>query len=456
MNPIRLLVLLAATLFAGPFHVGASWEWRIFDPSGKEVGYRVARVVDSVDRPEEHRVRWTIQVEDSASSLRPISQDLYEEFDSISGALRSRGWYGVPHVRFPLPIGPMSLDGIKATFKNIPSPGFGLPCKVYGDSVPGYLMYRCGKGAGGLGASLPIPDWDDSIGWSHLRVPDMEGFSQFREWMLVKRNGVAIQAHEMEFLLPQKGDVWIWERNEVRSSVVWKSFDIADAQIDSIESLQFVHIMIDKVDKDSHGTVRVYARKVVVDSAIEPESLFVQWRPDSRPNSNDLDCDDVLDGFRWDWIDHKSENSRIRYDQYHSSNTMLDSWGKTRFVRLRSIGGVDSLQCNEFGTRSGAWRPSETYTTVTYRLLSVNDSVVRAPAWTGVRSRMGAAKVPFDLREFAKAHPDALVKIVGADGRQRTRMARELFGLGSGSSLRVGWFEVRLPDGSVQRGSFTR
>lgn len=451
-----MLVLLAATLFAGPFHLGASWEWRIFDPNGKEVGYRIARVVDSTIRPEEHLVRWTIQVEDSASSLMPISQELYEEFDSISGALRSRGWRSVPHVRFPLPIGPMSLDGIKATFKNIPSPGIGLPCKVDGDLVPGYLRYSCTKGEGGSDASLPIPDWDGSIGWSHVRIPDMEGFSQFREWMLVKRNGVAIQVTEMAFPLPQKGDVWVWERNEVRSSVVWKSFDIADAQIDSLESLQFVRIMIDKVDKDSHGTVRVNARKAIVDSAIEPESLFAQWSPDSRPNLDDLDCDDVLDGFRWDWMDQASGNLRFRYYRYSSGNNMGDSRGRSRFVHLRPKGGVDSLHCNEFGTRSGAWRPSTTSIAVTYRLLSINDSVIRAPAWTGVRSRMGAAKVPFDLREFAKAHPDALVKIVGADGRQRTRMARDLFGLGSGTSLRVGWFEARLPDGSVQRGSFTR
>lgn len=461
MNPIRLLVLLAATLFAGPFHLGASWEWRIFDPNGKEVGYRIARVVDSVDRPEEHRVQWTIEVVDTVAALGPLTQILGESFDSVSGKLTSRLWQRLPSKGLLVPAGPFSSKAIEEHLEMMRPPSGGTGFSLREDTIPGYLNYSVGHFEGGSSYSLPPLDWNESAGWSHFRWLNAADYqfsnSEVLDWILVKKDGQNVTVPLQSFHLPRQGEVWIWERKEVRYSAVWNNMTSPTSPFEEkFESLQTVRIVIDSTGDDSHGAVRIHAQKTIVDSSLPPEMILVRWRSDLMPTFSHLDCDDLMDGFRSDWLDQPLGDSKFRYYGDFGSNTMLDSHGKSRFIHLRPNGGVDSLNCAEWGTRSGGWRPSETSTTVTYRLLSVNDSVIRAPAWTGVHSRMGAAKVPFDLREFAKEHPDALVKIVGADGRQHARMARDLFGSASGSLLRVGWFEVRLPDGSVQRGSFTR
>lgn len=464
MNSIRLLVLLAATLFAGPFHVGASWEWRVFDVKGNEVAHPIARVVDSFVSSAPRAVVWDIEVVDSIASPEPVLPAVYEFFDSVSGELIERGWAVVPPSFFPLPVGPYSLDRLKqeygGVFFSLPRNNIDIGYSL--DFVEGQVPtlsceYSIRHFEVGFGHSSPLMNWSESTGWGHFRWLNIyypKGGDGALDWILVKKDGKEVPKPSESFQLPRHGDIWVWERKETRHSLMRENMTTTTEE--NFELSELLRMVIDSASEGKDGIVQIQARKVTGDPGSEPDVILSRWRQDSTPSSRAMDCDDLMDGFRPDWMDQPLGDSKFRYYGESWGNAMFDSHRKSQYIQIRANGGVDSLNCAKFGTRFGAYGPSETSTTVTYRLLSINDSVIRAPAWTGVRSRIGLAKVPFDLREFAKAHPDALVKIVGADGRQRTRMARELFGLGSGSSLRVGWFEVRLPDGSVQRGSFTR
>lgn len=506
MNPIRLLVLLAATLFAGPFHLGASWEWSVVfkGDSLKTIREkRSARIVDSIRDPSGPSTIWTFCVSDSTtkidcdtailavdtvepsrhhsgrarwirgSMLLPLEPRPFSDLETLVTYPRtdfcqvctdagmtdrdsipwgfggSTGW--LPSIHDPYdPLLKLWIDGRDGLLKLWKSPEWPFP-----------LCYQCVF----RGMENPQPftlgsvDWDERLGWKRAIAFDKSWPIQTSSsaiWKLLSKDGLPILASEIgsagRWLVPGVGEVRGWEFADTIETV--------NRMFSTKTSQQIRWTFLGRAS-DSDGVARNrIGENIETGSGTRQDSCEFRWILEG--DSSWSSCTDRNPaGFFVPWY-YRETDGFWWYGFADEYMTRLDGINlervdrSTRYLRIHPLGGIDSSSTQSSSNLSGTWYGMNKQQLATQILLQANDSVVRAPAWTGVSSRIGSAKVPFDLREFAKAHPDATVKIVGADGRQRTRMARDLFGSGSGSSPRVGWFEVRLPDGSIQRGSFAR
>ena len=482
MKIIPLLLLAVLGVGANPFHLGASWEWKIFDQQRNQIGTRIAQVVDAEEDPESGAPVWVLRIADSAN------QAIWDTGSIVDDTLQGARYWGRGSSRLPLePRGFDSLlDGGEDTnWGKSYSPhykwGVGSFANrrvryddeigILNDPVPGFIGLRFSIFEASEGFAMPNLVWDSALGWTRAKwwslasstgVPSVP----LEDWILVAKDGKQITEKEIGPLktmaVPAQGSVWSWE--EIVQDSLYNIYPGTGANLYKYtsehwtkESRATIRWEFKERPADSSGWVRALVEERVapaVGNAVV-KTISLRWNPLTGarfPVDTGKNCRDLAGGFWFDWSDSRTAPLRYRLNyKYGGAFGLMVS--SLDLAVLRSSGGLDSGACDNRRINHFA-EPKDSYKLAYYRLFQVDDTVIRDALATGVRFPSGRREVGLgDLLSLARRYPSAMVSIRDVRGTTRVQRLDQFQVSRPGRAAGVRWLEVTLPDGSVRRGA---
>lgn len=433
MRYLFLSLLAATSAFANPFHMGASWEWRwtVFRGSGwLETSPVLAQVIDSSLVPESSGVVWSLRFARVFTSDSTVdTARLMTDFDGRNGR-----WLKQSSM-FPFEL------------RDIGDPCFSTCATPHVSTNSTYdspfdLLHQL---------------WNDSLGL-------LSGTVGYWRFDLIAKDGRTMPEWGVDFgrrmLLPKVGDVFVWEEKIETETWSLMMIDGVSHGTDStvVSPLEENRWRFLARESDSSGWIRArveQTRRTPTELDVKTKVLDIRWQIliGNLVVIGDSLAGDYAAGFYKDWLDSDTSSTWNRISSYDGGGPL---WYHSRHdsLRIRSSGGLDfaKIYRAEYWAHditSSGWSTSRTI-----RLLQVNDSVIRQPSPTGVRTKHQTEIDGGDLRALVQRYPSAMVTVRDVRGQCRTIRLDQLQSARRAGSLGVGWYELRLPDGSRRRGSF--
>ncbi|MEN9308313.1 MAG: hypothetical protein RL173_2245 [Fibrobacterota bacterium] len=468
MRHTLFLVIAAASIFASPFHMGASWEWarqETYCDAGFEPGSPVchrydwgvlsASVIDSTISSTENGMLWKIRFVDTAmkeNGLDTSDTAILEEFSATGKARWIRG-------SALLPFEPRPYDSVEE--RNSPLD----PLHTWGDGwtagirdstgslVENEYNYLVSRSFGGRIGVLQNLRWDPHFGW-------VSGCFAPIRFMLISKDGQQILSTK-ELLgrtsfVPKEGKVYVWEqvKNSIHYSAIPYPYDTIP---DRSTAMELVRWTFQESLTDSGDWMRAKVKEVRTrdgKDSISDLALRWNWRTaEVLPKPVDEMCKDLSAGFWTDGFGQDLGGFQIQNDT--SSFRMMADHFRGYHSKTRLSGGLDSSLCTTGRNRYHALGSSFVSTTI--RLLQVDDSVIRQPSSVGVKPAVSRhASVLGNLRELALRFPTSVVKVREANGSTQTLRLDQFVHQRSTHELGLRWLEVHLPNGFIQRGAFVK
>lgn len=470
MRQFLVLFLSFASCFASPFHSGASWEWSIRkvwcgSPNGS-FSYACtedaptmlsATVIDSAWNADHSTYLWTIRFVDSALAFQTrllIDTAILEEDTNRGKAKWIRGT-----VLFP--IEPRAKDSPQETGASMDSSyawGEGWRAGITdstGELVWAEHVLQMGDARmnDGLGSGSLLR-WDSRLGW-------IAGLAGQVRWHLVRKDGEAFTeasaAKPWVVAVPSKGTTFLWEVK--RDSNFYDNSHDPNAAVRSIKttSTGTVRWTFLEALPDSLSWIRATVEEIRSQGGKDSIStLSLRWDRQSRrsiPTPENGFCGDLVSDF-WG-REYMPEVEGFREQADSISFLQVAEHSIKSFVRARRAGGGDSSACWHGFRGQMGWYASGS-DRMTYRLLQVDDSVIRQPSPVAVRARPRAFSLHGDLGVLASRFPALEVTVRDVRGSSRTLRLGQLRDHAAVRAFGPKFWETRLPDGSVQRGSFAR
>jgi len=495
---LALLLFAAASVFASPFHTGASWEWSVVykgDEAKTITEKRWARIVDSTRDASGPSTRWTFCVSDSATSTdcdtAILAVDTVQPSRHLFGRARwIRGSMFLPLEPRPYTEAetliiyprtdscPTCADAGLSERDSIPW-GFGGSTgllgrwpKLWVDSKNGLLQRWYGPGQWAVPAcykcalrgmdnpqsfTLGSVDWDERLGWKRAVAFDKSWpahLSSSAYWQLLSKDGQPVPFAELgvagRWIVPGVGDVRVWE--VVDTQGVWNG-------IGSYNKVRMVTWTILGRSADSSGVARNRIQESILEGAdTREDTCELRWLPNADSSWSTCAIKNH-EGFFIPWYYRPSAGSWWFgfSDEYNSTLTnenirLLNR--STSYLRINPLGGIDSSSTQSSTDLSGEHYGSSWKNLETQRMLRANDSIIRQPLSTGIKPAIARHVTGLgDLRELALRYPAASVVVRDAKGSSQTLRLDRFMEQRSAHRLGLRWLEVRLPDGSVRRGS---
>jgi len=461
MRHPHLLVIAATSVFASPFHMGASWEWVRQETrcsaslaSGPlvcdryDMGALSASVIDSMISSTGSGTLWKIRLVDTLMRTWGDTADtaILEQFSATGKARWIRG-------SAFLPLEPRPYDSLEERTAPLD------PSHPWGDGWTAGILDSTGSLVQNESEYIWL-NYEKSLDWMHsLRWDSHFGwvsgsFGHMRFTLAFKDGRAAPDTKDLfgrSAQIPLPSNVFLWEEVKSSNSVLYP----AGPDPKNSRSVEFVRWTFQESLTDSGDWMRANVKEVRTrDGKDSTSDLALRWNwrtAEVLPKPIDEMCKDLSAGFWTDGFGQDLGGFQVLDDTSHVK--VISEFYRGYHSRTRLSGGLDSSVCRTLRVGHHGDYGGSLYST-TIRLLQVDDSVIRQPSSTDIKIRAARSVTGIgDLRALALRYPSASVIVHDAKGAAQTMRLDQLVERRAAPRLGLRWLEVQLPDGSVRRGS---